>query len=203
MNNDQNLKFLIIDCRYDYEYQGGHIQGAINVDSPETLEHIFFKNKHVISDQRFLDALKQDPSGPLFTALMQSDGTCMPETPPTDDSPPILIFHCEFSQKRGPRGLRALRNLDRKINSANWPKLDYPEIYILEGGYREFVSQCGDFCSPKNSYIEMVDKNYRTHYAEAREKEKKYWKKKKFANDVFEGEVQKKHAGNGFSLWKK
>lgn len=188
-------------------YIGGHIQGAINVDSPETLEHIFFKNKHVISDSRFLDALKQDPSGPLFTALMQSDGTCKPETPPTDESPPILIFHCEFSQKRGPRGLRSLRNLDRKINSANWPKLDYPDIYILEGGYKGFVSQYGEgYCCPKNSYIEMVDKNYRAHYAEAREKEKKSWKKKKFVNDIFEGEVQKHVSNpdnNGFSLWNK
>jgi len=53
--------------------------------------------------------------------------------------PPIIIFHCEFSQKRGPRALRALRSLDRQLNV--WPNLYYPEVYLLEDGYKNFNSQ--------------------------------------------------------------
>lgn len=37
--------FIVIDCRFDYEYQGGHIKGAMNVNKPEQIEDLFFKNK--------------------------------------------------------------------------------------------------------------------------------------------------------------
>lgn len=53
---------------------------------------------------------------------------------------PLIIFHCEFSQKRGPRAFRTLRNKDREINFKNWPHLDFPEIYMLEEGYSAFYS---------------------------------------------------------------
>ncbi|EAY13192.1 Rhodanese-like domain containing protein [Trichomonas vaginalis G3] len=33
---------FIIDCRYDYEYQGGHIQGAVNINNPAQLSEAFF-----------------------------------------------------------------------------------------------------------------------------------------------------------------
>ena len=29
--------YLIIDCRFAYEYESGHIQGAINIDNPRSL----------------------------------------------------------------------------------------------------------------------------------------------------------------------
>jgi hypothetical protein len=46
-----------------------------------------------------------------------------------------IIFHCEFSQKRGPAQYRTLRELDRYLHIDVYPKLIYSEIYILEGGY--------------------------------------------------------------------
>ncbi|XP_015425124.1 PREDICTED: M-phase inducer phosphatase 3 isoform X2 [Myotis davidii] len=36
-------KFYIIDCRYPYEYLGGHIQGALNLFSQEELSNFFLK----------------------------------------------------------------------------------------------------------------------------------------------------------------
>lgn len=36
-------KFYIIDCRYPYEYLGGHIQGALNLYSQEELCNFFLK----------------------------------------------------------------------------------------------------------------------------------------------------------------
>ena len=50
----------------------------------------------------------------------------------------ILVFHCEFSSERGPRQLRYLRACDRTRNP--YPKLHYPEIYLLYGGYKEMSS---------------------------------------------------------------
>ncbi|XP_068960397.1 M-phase inducer phosphatase 3 isoform X2 [Petaurus breviceps papuanus] len=42
-------KFYIIDCRYPYEYQGGHIQGALNLHSEEELHSFFLKKPLVAS----------------------------------------------------------------------------------------------------------------------------------------------------------
>lgn len=34
--------FVIVDCRFEYEYEGGHISGAVNLNSIDTLEDRFF-----------------------------------------------------------------------------------------------------------------------------------------------------------------
>jgi len=33
---------IIVDCRFGYEYQGGHVEGAININTTEALEKEFF-----------------------------------------------------------------------------------------------------------------------------------------------------------------
>ncbi|VDK66382.1 unnamed protein product [Onchocerca ochengi] len=35
-------KYVLIDCRYPYEYEGGHIKGALNIYDPAILENTFF-----------------------------------------------------------------------------------------------------------------------------------------------------------------
>ncbi|KAL7273146.1 m-phase inducer phosphatase [Rhizina undulata] len=35
-------ELVIVDCRFEYEYDGGHVAGAINVNSTEALEKMFF-----------------------------------------------------------------------------------------------------------------------------------------------------------------
>ncbi|MCP9262690.1 Rhodanese-like protein [Dirofilaria immitis] len=35
-------KYALIDCRYPYEYEGGHIKGALNIYDPAVLENTFF-----------------------------------------------------------------------------------------------------------------------------------------------------------------
>ena len=35
---------LVIDCRFPYEYEGGHVQGAINVNTPDQLYQMFFRD---------------------------------------------------------------------------------------------------------------------------------------------------------------
>ncbi len=111
--------------------------GAINIRSPELLERVFFTHRTLLQNQTYLSALKQDFDGVI------SDIQAMTHFPTelNEDSPyPIIIFHCEFSQKRGPRALRALRDMDRKFNAHRWPNLFYNEIYVLEGGYKNFYS---------------------------------------------------------------
>ncbi|ESO86891.1 hypothetical protein LOTGIDRAFT_175972 [Lottia gigantea] len=77
--------YMILDCRYPYEYDGGHIQGA-----------------------------------------------------------------------RAPTLLRYLRSQDRLLNSDNYPSLYYPEVYILDGGYKDFYERTQNLCEPCD-YIQMLD----------------------------------------------
>ncbi|OHT15150.1 Rhodanese-like domain containing protein [Tritrichomonas foetus] len=112
-------KIVILDCRFKYEYDGGHIIDALNVESDETLKKIFFS-----------DTLK-------------SSSTC-------------IIFHCEYSHNRGPQLAKIFREIDRQINYENYPELNYPNVYILDGGYRNFYSQYPSYC--KGGYIRMYNK---------------------------------------------
>ena len=35
--------FKIIDCRFQYEYDGGHIQGAVHMNDPKQVEDLLFQ----------------------------------------------------------------------------------------------------------------------------------------------------------------
>ncbi|KAK0161231.1 hypothetical protein PV327_009725 [Microctonus hyperodae] len=113
-------EFKIVDCRYPYEFEAGHINGAIN---------LYTKN--------LIDEFLKNPSNK--TATIQPD----------DKKRNILIFHCEFSWERGPNLSRYLRNIDRNLNKEFYPALHYPEIYLLHGGYQEFYRLEKNLCTPQ------------------------------------------------------
>ncbi len=73
--------FRIVDARYSYEFDGGHIQGAESFGMWD--EEAFFRE--------FL------PDAPVVTNEGQQKKR------------EILIFHCEFSSERGPRLMKQLR----------------------------------------------------------------------------------------------
>lgn len=117
-NFDQRM---IIDCRFEYEFEGGHINGAVNYNDKELL------------------------TGQLFEASLPGKT--------------LLIFHCEYSAHRAPIMARHVRKQDRTTNAEQYPKLTYPEVYILDGGYSAFFSQHRERCFPQN-YVEMDDKEH-------------------------------------------
>uniref|UniRef100_A0A3B4GQQ1 M-phase inducer phosphatase n=1 Tax=Pundamilia nyererei TaxID=303518 RepID=A0A3B4GQQ1_9CICH len=98
---------IVIDCRYPYEFEGGHIKGALNLHQEDQVKDFLLKN---------------------------------PIVPSSPDKRIVIIFHCEFSSERGPRMCRFVREQDRAMNE--YPKLHYPELYILKGGYKDFFAQC-------------------------------------------------------------
>lgn len=74
--------------------------------------------------------------------------------------PMVLIFHCEFSSERGPKLMREIRERDRMLNKHCYPSLNYPEIYLLEGGYKSFYEGHDNLCEP-NGYMPMHHNNHR------------------------------------------
>jgi rhodanese-related sulfurtransferase len=115
LNKKYNIEYKIIDCRFSYEYEGGHIKDAININTTQKAKTLFKK-------------------------------------------PKVLIFHCEYSSVRAPKLAHFVRNLDRKSNM--YPNLTLPEIYILQGGYKEFYIKYADMCTPRG-YVSMGDVDYK------------------------------------------
>ncbi|GAA5909474.1 hypothetical protein JCM6882_002652 [Rhodosporidiobolus microsporus] len=113
-------EFVVIDCRFDYEYDGGHIDGAINL------------SEHADLEARLLNI--PNPPVPSTSEYAPRDGKM------------ILIFHCEFSAKRAPTCAKYVRNQDRLKNFAAYPNIHYPEVYVLQGGYEAYYKAFPERC---------------------------------------------------------
>lgn len=53
-----------------------------------------------------------------------------------------------------------IRRRDRMENKDYYPKLTYPDLYVLEGGYRSFFESHPILCTPEN-YVPMNDKEHK------------------------------------------
>jgi M-phase inducer tyrosine phosphatase len=111
---------FVVDCRFAYEFCGGHIAGAINVTDPAMLKEQFFSR-------------------------------ILPNA--------AIVFHCEFSQSRGPEMASVFRRIDRKLNESSYPKLHYPHVYVLQRGFSDFSrAYPGQI---EGTYVRMLDPNAR------------------------------------------
>eukprot|EP00019_Armaparvus_languidus_P000703 CAMPEP_0168598624 /NCGR_PEP_ID=MMETSP0420-20121227/11524_1 /TAXON_ID=498008 /ORGANISM="Pessonella sp." /LENGTH=798 /DNA_ID=CAMNT_0008636009 /DNA_START=99 /DNA_END=2495 /DNA_ORIENTATION=- len=102
--HDTHIPFTIIDCRFPYEYNGGHLRGAVNLYTKQMIKQFLFDKLPPVND------------------IHRSE-------------PHALIFHCEFSSHRGPMMLKHARSLDRARHGRAYPRLTYPDLYLLSGGY--------------------------------------------------------------------
>ncbi|KAF3700804.1 M-phase inducer phosphatase 2 [Channa argus] len=118
-------QIIVIDCRYPYEFEGGHIKGALNLHQEDQVEDFLLKT---------------------------------PIIPSCPEKRIVIIFHCEFSSERGPRMCRFVRERDRAMN--DYPKLHYPELYILKGGYKDFFPYFQSQCEPQ-SYRPMHHEDFK------------------------------------------
>lgn len=130
--------FQIVDCRFGYEYEGGHIMGAVNLSTVERVKQ-YFLHPEV---ERKLPIRSQ-------SGKPNSNGEWKKK---------VLIFHCEFSAKRAPSMALALRQADRAL-AHDYPNCHYPEVYILQGGYCGFFKEFANACEPK-CYVEMDDPKF-------------------------------------------
>lgn len=130
-HRDAYDRLLIIDARYPYEYLGGHIPTALNICGPEAAERLLFSPE-----------------------LLASSSSSSPQRL-------LIIFHCEFSSERAPRMALHIRNLDRAVNAAAYPRLTFPDLYILEGGYRAYFQAFSERCQPPGQYLPMRTQRFR------------------------------------------
>ncbi|KAJ7905332.1 hypothetical protein B0H14DRAFT_2326910 [Mycena olivaceomarginata] len=125
----EQADYHVIDCRFDYEFNGGHIRGAVNLNQTADVEEFFLRT----SLKKPKPSVSGDPGRKT-----------------------ILVFHCEFSAKRAPTFAKHLRARDRAVNNHVYPRIHYPELYILEGGYCNYFQASSFRCLPQ-AYVTMDD----------------------------------------------
>eukprot|EP00727_Mastigamoeba_balamuthi_P005318 m51a1_g14785 putative m-phase inducer phosphatase 3 isoform x1 (427) ;mRNA; r:471519-473346 len=133
----------LIDCRYPYEYDGGHIKGATNVTGSfaevrTKLRRMFF-----------------GPDGPM-----------------SNPSRTAIVFHCEFSANRGPCSLDLMRNLDSRVTEASCDRPTdqvhtYEQVYLMDGGYKAFFAAHKELCDPQE-YTPMEAESFKKEMLECK-----------------------------------
>ena len=123
---------IVIDCRYPYEYEGGHIRNAHNLWT---------------MDQTTLQLLGNTSLVPL-----------------TEGSRTVIVFHCEFSAVRAPTQFKFVRQLDRFI-TRDIPELIFPEMYVLQGGYKAFFGAKSEYCTPP-AYVPMDSRGLESEFTQ-------------------------------------
>lgn len=51
--------FMLIDCRFEYEFEGGHITDAVNINDPNVIKYLFIENEELFTDFKFRKYFQQ------------------------------------------------------------------------------------------------------------------------------------------------
>jgi len=133
-------EIIIIDCRFPFEYAGGHIRGAINIFEPESLERLLFDEKRIASLHQkevmviFHCEFSQHRAPKLYRHLRELDRKAHHDTYPN------LYYTNIYLVEGGYRGFYMYSN-DCKKNCE-------PQAYV-EMNDKNFIQQC------KQSWAEM------------------------------------------------
>ncbi|WFD31354.1 protein-tyrosine-phosphatase [Malassezia sp. CBS 17886] len=142
MYTDRIRGYRIVDCRFAYEHEGGHIAGAVNLNTVAQV------HEHFLSPGCGLHAGQPLPCR-TQSGLPDENG---------DTRKFVVIFHCEFSCKRAPSLALALRQGDRSLAN-DYPQCHFPDVYVMQGGYASFFQTCPQLCEPR-AYVRMDDPRF-------------------------------------------
>jgi len=135
---------IIVDCRFGYEYEGGHIRAAINIQDKKSVDKMLLQGEVFARGES--DVPLPSESGKVDSAGQKKKV--------------VVVFHCEYSAMRAPTVAKYLREQDRHKNMPHYPALHYPEVYILEGGYARYFAHSPQHC--EGSYVRMDDPGHRS-----------------------------------------
>ena len=127
-------RLLLADGRLAFEFDAGHIRGAVNI---------------TVSDTR----------GCIREQLLR-----VVERAHAERQKYFVLVYCEFSSARGPRLGTALRTVERDYLAARCPDSEgafdqhtcFPHIYAIHGGYSQFFAHHRDLCVPPH-YVMQSD----------------------------------------------
>jgi Rhodanese-like domain len=68
----KRYRLIILDCRFFYEYQGGHLKGALSLGSPEAVYYLFTDLMELLTQKSFLDDLLAQSGKELRLKDLQS-----------------------------------------------------------------------------------------------------------------------------------
>ena len=80
---------------------------------------------------------------------------------------------------------RYLRNMDRRKHLADYPKLTFPHMYVLKGGYQTFHELFPAMCNPQHAYVRMHDAVHLEDHKACRKVVKAAWDQKAACNRSF------------------
>ena len=156
-----DLDVTVVDCRYRFEHEGGHIKGSTS--QPCSVHFLQGAFPLPPTDLDASDSPDSSDPRPHPRRLQRLHQLASPaghshqplHAPTSSDSTQVFVFHCEFSANRGPDMARRLRNTDRHLHMEHFPFLAHPHLYVLEGGYKAFHALAPGLCST-GAYVPML-----------------------------------------------
>ena len=142
---------VVVDCRFEEEYNAGHIINSTNIDDHINLKNFFFSNNAET-------ASKTTSLNPFFQKSAHLEAQY--EEPKLDNimqksNETLVVLYCEYTKYRSPTLAQFIRRFDRNLNLEYYPDLYYPNLYILKGGFYEFHHKFPQLCI--GAYKPMLD----------------------------------------------
>ena len=128
-HNKEYDRVLLVDSRFYYEFEGGHIRNAVNISTPSQLYQIL--------------SFEKGANQPKLRIM---------------DVRTLIVFYCEYSHKRSPTQRTHIISLDRQRQDerGDFGRVHYPEMYLLEGGYKSFYAKYPHYCEPRGYVPESL-----------------------------------------------
>jgi len=124
-------RVVLIDCRYFYEYQNGHIVQSAHVMFPEDCQRGFL----LARDKLRLNCTNNNNNNNRDSERKENL---------------VFVFYDDGEANAMPMHHRAMqlfrhiRNLDRLDNMHTYPNLYFPNMYVLKGGFKAFIESSRD-----------------------------------------------------------
>lgn len=141
-DNGTIYKLVVVDCRYYYEYAGGHIRSAINISSPTVMAHLLKECCDLMFNEEFLDGLLSLNDREISVDDLKQLATLIykKQSPPDSPQQPALRRR---SQTLGCLPDKIKNNKSFLASNTDIEAMDTPQVIPVLVLHCEFSSQRG------------------------------------------------------------